>query len=249
MSQPTSIELFPAIPSKSVKPIGLTRELHFFVKRIIDILFSILILLVSSPLIIGIAILIRLDSPGPAIFVQKRIGSIRVSKDGREHWKIITFPFFKFRTMVNKADPEIHKQYVKALIENNERDMEILQGGDNHIKKLVNDPRVTRLGRILRKYSLDELPQFWNVLRGEMSLVGPRPVIPYEVELYRPWHWKRFHAKCGLTGSQQVYARCTDDFDSQIQMDIDYVEQQSLFLDIKLLIMTPLAVLKAEGAY
>jgi lipopolysaccharide/colanic/teichoic acid biosynthesis glycosyltransferase len=150
--------------------------------------------------------------------------------------------------MIHNADSKIHKAYVKALIEKDEVKMQAIQGGDNTIKKLIQDKRVTRLGHFLRKYSLDELPQFWNVLRGDISLVGPRPPLPYEVELYQPWHWKRFHAKGGITGLQQVCARCTIDFDSQVREDIHYIENQSFWLDMKLIIKTPIAMLRSKGA-
>jgi lipopolysaccharide/colanic/teichoic acid biosynthesis glycosyltransferase len=113
---------------------------------------------------------------------------------------------------------------------------------------LTEDPRVTRLGKFLRKSSIDELPQLWNVLRGDMSIVGPRPPIPYEVEMYKPWHRKRLMAKPGLTGLWQVTARSSADFDEMVRMDIWYIEHQSLWLDLRILLKTPLSVMSMEGA-
>lgn len=249
MTQQSTFEGMSALYVDSSQPMRLGRELTFISKRLIDILFSLLVLLFSSPILLAIAIVICLDSPGPPIFVQKRVGSRRVIKQGKEYWETFQFSFFKFRTMIHNADCQVHQAYIKALIENNEKDMQALQGGDNRIKKLVNDSRVTKFGKFLRKFSLDELPQFWNVLRGDMSLVGPRPALPYEVELYQPWHWKRYQAISGITGPQQIYARCTTDFDTQVQQDIYYIEHQSLWLDFKLLIKTPFKLIKPNGAY
>jgi len=150
--------------------------------------------------------------------------------------------------MVCNADSSLHKSYIKALINNDCKSMAALQGEYTKIRKLTHDPRVTRLGKILRKSSIDEIPQFFNVLKGEMSLVGPRPAIPYEVEMYKPWHYRRLETKPGITGLWQVTARCTADFDEIISLDIQYVDQQSFWLDLKILIKTPLAVLSCKGA-
>jgi lipopolysaccharide/colanic/teichoic acid biosynthesis glycosyltransferase len=147
------------------------------------------------------------------------------------------------------ADPSIHQAYVKALIENNLEQMTALQGAPTQPRKLVNDSRIIRPGKLLRKLSLDELPQLWNVLVGDMSLIGPRPAIPYEVDMYQPWHLRRLEAKPGLSGLQQVTARCVVDFDTQVQLDIDYVEKQSLWLDLIIMLRTPLAVFSTSGAY
>ncbi len=135
-----------------------------------------------------------------------------------------------------KADPAIHQAYVKALIENDEEKMTALQGAKTQPRKLVNDSRIIRPGKILRKLSLDELPQIWNVVKGDMSLVGPRPAIPYEVEMYKPWHLRRLEVQPGITGLQQVTNRCMTDFDQQVRLDIEYIENQSLWLDIKIII-------------
>src|SRR5262249_37268368 len=116
-------------------------------------------------------------------------------------------------------------------------------------RKLVDDERVIAPGRILRKLSLDELPQLWNVLHGEMSMIGPRPAISYEVEMYKPWHKLRLQAQPGISGLQQITARCTADFDEQVKLDLEYIEQQSIWLDLKIALKTPMAIIGASGAY
>jgi lipopolysaccharide/colanic/teichoic acid biosynthesis glycosyltransferase len=146
------------------------------------------------------------------------------------------------------ADSSVHKAYMRALIENDEKKMDELQGQSTKIRKLVRDPRITRPGKWLRKFSLDELPQFFNVLRGDMSLIGPRPAIPYEVELYKSWYMRRLEAQPGITGLQQVKARSTFDFDQQMRLDIQYIERQSFWLDLKIMIETPLVVISTKGA-
>ncbi len=124
-----------------------------------------------------------------------------------------------------------------------------VQGGETSVRKILKDPRLIRPGSWLRKFSLDELPQLWNVLRGDMSLIGPRPPISYEVNVYKPWHFRRFEAQPGISGLQQVKARCNKEFDEQVKLDIDYIENQSLWLDIKIAVKTPFAILSAKGAY
>jgi lipopolysaccharide/colanic/teichoic acid biosynthesis glycosyltransferase len=146
------------------------------------------------------------------------------------------------------ADSSVHKDYVQALIQNDQKRMFEIQGEDTQVRKLLNDPRIIQPGKFLRKFSLDELPQLWNVLHGEMSMIGPRPAIPYEVEIYKSWHYRRLEAQPGITGLQQVKARCTTDFDAQVKFDIEYVDNQSLWLDAKIALLTPLAVLSGRGA-
>jgi lipopolysaccharide/colanic/teichoic acid biosynthesis glycosyltransferase len=201
-----------------------------------------------SPLMFLIAVLIKLDNPGPVFFIQERVGARRMSRNGVSYWQQCFFRCYKFRTMICNADPSIHQAYVKALMRNDCEGMAALQGQPTQINKLVNDPRVTRLGRILRKCSLDELPQLINVLKGEMSLVGPRPAIPYEVEMYKPWQSRRLETQPGMTGLWQVTARSTATFDEIIMLDIQYIEQQSLWLDLKILLKTPLVVISCKGA-
>jgi lipopolysaccharide/colanic/teichoic acid biosynthesis glycosyltransferase len=225
-----------------------SRALYFAVKRVCDVVLAGLLLLVLSPLMLVIALLIVLDTPGPAIFRQDRVGARRRTRGHLPTWDIGIFAFYKFRTMCSGADPSAHRAYVQAYIHNDHESMAALQGGDNNLHKMVNDARVTHLGRFLRKSSLDELPQLWNVLQGDMSLVGPRPPIPYEVEMYEPWHWQRLETIPGLTGLWQVTARSSADFDEMVKLDLYYIENQSLWLDLKILFQTPLAVLRGKGA-
>jgi len=225
------------------------RSAHYIVKRIMDFTLALILLVLLSPVMLLTAIAILIYSPGPILFKQERVGAIRQSRDGHFHWKRTTFPCYKFRTMKTDADPSIHQAYVRAVIENDEAQMSILQGAPTQPRKLVNDSRITRPGKFLRKSSLDELPQLWNVLLGDMSLVGPRPAIPYEVEMYKSWHLRRLEARPGLTGLQQVTARCTADFDQQVQLDIEYIDNQSLWLDVKIILKTPLAIISTTGAY
>ena len=137
---------------------------------------------------------------------------------------------------------------MEAYIRNDSQGMAELHNGDEKVLKLQRDPRVTRLGWFLRRTSLDELPQLWNVLKGSMSLVGPRPPIPYEVEMYDAWHHLRLEAKPGMTGLWQVTARSSASFDRMVDLDVQYVESQSFRLDLKILLRTPLAVLRGHGA-
>ena len=200
-------------------------------KRVVDVLGSIFALLVLFPLFLVIAILVKLTSQGPVLFCQKRVG-----RYGKE------FYFYKFRTMYTGNDPQIHQDYVSKLIAGN-----VAQNG---VYKIVNDPRVTKLGRFLRKSSLDELPQFFNVLKNDMSLVGPRPPLPYEFERYQVWHKRRvLELKPGLTGLWQVAGRSRTTFDEMVRMDLKYSSSWTVWGDIKILSQTPRAVLTGVGAY
>lgn len=222
--------------------------LYYLSKRIIDVFVSMAALILLSPFMLLIAVLIRLDSPGSAIYTQKRVGSKRRKRNGHLYWEQAEFSFYKFRTMVKESDSSLHKAYIKALINHDEDEIRALNNPDSQLKKLVSDPRITRMGYFLRRSSLDELPQFWNILRGEMSLVGPRPAIPYEVEMYKPWYFRRFDAQPGLTGLWQVIARNSVDFDTMVRYDIEYAENQSLWQDLKLLLMTPMAIIIHRSA-
>jgi lipopolysaccharide/colanic/teichoic acid biosynthesis glycosyltransferase len=223
---------------------GKDDTLYFYGKRFLDIVLATLLLVVLSPLMLLIAVLIRLDTPGPIIFVQERVGARRRSRDGRTVWEIRNFPFYKLRSMVQDADPSTHQAHVKAYVEGRVEPSSTCSAKF----KLTDDPRVTRVGRMLRRTSLDELPQLINVLRGEMSLVGPRPVPTYEMAEYQPWHRERLAALPGLTGLWQVNGRCQVSFEEQIRMDIEYVRNPSLWLDLKLLFLTIPAVLSGRGA-
>jgi exopolysaccharide biosynthesis polyprenyl glycosylphosphotransferase len=200
-------------------------------KRVIDIGGSLAAIVLLSPLFLAIAAAIKLTSPGPVLFRQKRLGLL-----GKE------FDMLKFRSMYKDNNPRIHQEYVEKLIENK-------QEADG-VFKIQKDPRVTPFGHFLRKSSLDELPQFLNVLKGEMSLVGPRPPIPYEMEKYRSWHKRRvLEVKPGITGLWQVCGRSRTTFDEMVRLDIRYINEQSPWLDTKIVLQTPRAVLFGEGAY
>ncbi|HEX2922959.1 MAG TPA: sugar transferase [Chloroflexota bacterium] len=201
-------------------------------KRAADVVLSAAALLVLSPVLLALAILIKLDSPGPVLFRQTRVG-----KDGKP------FTFLKFRSMRPNADVSIHRDHVAALIAGHDQ-----APADGKSAKLERDPRITGIGRVLRKTSIDELPQLINVLRGEMSLVGPRPPIPYEVELYEEWYKRRFEALPGITGWWQVMGRNRVSFDDAMKLDIYYVDHMSLWFDLRILVLTPFAVLTGNGA-
>lgn len=204
-------------------------------KRGLDICAAAALLAVLSPLFLVIAALVKRKSPGPIFFRQVRIGEF-----GRP------FTMLKFRTMHVKNDDAIHKAFVSQLIKG-----DAPQSGNaaDTPFKIVNDPRVTPVGRVLRKTSLDELPQLWNVLRGDMSLVGPRPPLQYEVEQYKPWHYRRvLEAKPGITGLWQVSGRSRTTFDDMVRLDLRYAKNPSAWTDIKILLATPRAVISGKGA-
>jgi len=224
------------------------KNFYYFTKRIIDIIISLFALILLFPFMLLIAILIRIDSPGPVIFTQKRITTLRKKVNGAYEWDRVEFSFYKFRTMKHNADSTLHRNYVKALIEHEDQTLSSLSNANPKIKKLTNDPRITRLGRLLRRSSIDELPQFWNVLKGDMSVVGPRPAIPYELDFYKPWYFRRFQSKPGLTGLWQVVARCSIDFDGMVKLDIEYIRKQSFIEDLKIILMTPVAIFLHRGA-
>lgn len=244
------------------------RRVYYAVKRMLDFLLAAVLLVLLLPLMGVIALAIYVYSPGSVFFVQKRVGAVRRINGGLITWERKDFNCYKFRTMRPDVDSAIHQAYIKALIENDREKMSaiqnaatrptgkvspeqraVAQSAQTRPNKLVDDARVIVPGRILRKLSLDELPQLWNVLRGEMSMIGPRPAIPYEVEMYKPWHLLRLQAQPGISGLQQVTARCTTDFDEQVHLDIEYVEKQSLWLDLMITIKTPIAIIFAKGAH
>jgi lipopolysaccharide/colanic/teichoic acid biosynthesis glycosyltransferase len=190
-------------------------------------------MLVLLPIFVTLAILVKLTSRGPVFYCQKRVGQ-----------KGKLFDFYKFRSMYVDNDPESHREYATQFIEG---DPQVQQ--PNGLYKLVNDPRVTRLGRFLRRSSLDELPQFFNVLRGDMSLVGPRPPLPYEFARYRTWHRRRvLEIRPGLTGLWQVRGRSRTTFEEMVRMDLHYARTWSLWMDIKIILQTPAAMFTATGA-
>ena len=207
-----------------------------YIKRLIDVIGSIFLIVLFSPLMLIISILVKITSKGPVLYSQKRIGYL-----GRE------FSFLKFRSMVVNNDNQIHKEYVKKLIKGENR--EINQGDEkNPVFKLKDDPRITPVGRFIRAFSLDEFPQFFNVFRGDMSLVGPRPPLPYEVTEYNRWHYRRiFDVKPGITGLWQVSDRSRMTFDEMVRLDIYYSQNWSFLLDLKILLNTFKAVVGSEG--
>ena len=204
-------------------------------KRSMDIVGSLALLLLLSPLFLAIAGLVKLSSPGPVLFRQVRIGQM-----------MKPFMMSKFRTMFADADHGIHHNYVSWFITSSGQGQE---QDKSKLFKLTNDPRITPIGRILRKTSLDELPQLWNVLRGEMSLVGPRPPLRYELQQYKPWHRHRvLDSMPGITGLWQVTGRSRTTFDEMVRLDLRYARGRSLWADIKILLATPAAVIKGKGA-
>jgi lipopolysaccharide/colanic/teichoic acid biosynthesis glycosyltransferase len=206
------------------------------VKRMMDIAGSVAALIAFSPVFLAIALAIKLTSNGPIFFRQQRIGQYGVP-----------FTFLKFRSMRVNNDASIHKEYVRQLIAG-QADSKSKSNGTG-IYKLTNDNRITKIGGFIRRTSLDELPQFLNVLLGEMSLVGPRPAIGYEVEAYDTWHRRRvLEAKPGITGLWQVEGRSRVKFDDMVRLDLRYANNWSPWMDVKILLKTPAAMLFTEGA-
>ena len=203
-------------------------------RRVVDIVFALGLILLFSPILIGVAIAVRLDSRGPALFRQRRVGY-----DERE------FTLFKFRSMRLDADPRGHQEYVTALIKGADA---VEAGGGDKLYKIAVDNRITPVGRFIRRWSLDELPQFFNVLLGDMTLVGPRPSIPYEVEEYPTWYLQRFSVKPGLTGLWQVSGRSERSYEEMVRLDVQYTERRSVALDLSILVKTPWTVLSRKGA-
>jgi len=224
------------------------RRLYFTCKRALDFSVAAVLLIILSPLMLLIAILIKLDSPGPAIFRQPRVRLRRMGHGQGATWELGTFTFLKFRSMVDGADPNIHRNFTRALLTNDQVTVEEMLAGESHLKKMTKDARITRVGRWLRKSSLDELPQFWNVLAGDMSLVGPRPPTVYEAEMYDRWQAQRMGTVPGMTGLWQTAGRCHLGYEGMIQSDTEYIQSQSFWLDLKILVLTPIAVLRARGA-
>jgi lipopolysaccharide/colanic/teichoic acid biosynthesis glycosyltransferase len=199
-------------------------------KRAVDLLLAAVLLILLTPVLIVVAILVCIDSPGPVLFRQRRIGA-----GGR------TFVMYKFRTMYQQADAAIHAAYYRELIRGAAQPR-------NGLFKLVDDQRVTPLGHLLRRFSLDELPQLFNVLSGDMSLVGPRPPIPYEVDEYGPRERLRLRVVPGLTGLWQVSGRSRLTFQEMIDLDLRYIDDWSIWLDLWIMLRTPLVMLRGSGA-
>ena len=216
--------------SQSIRPI-VVQPLDFNprylrAKRVLDIVFTLLV--APFLLLVGvvIALCIKLDSKGPVFYRQTRIG-----QNG------VPFQMLKFRSMYVNGDESIHRKRVEEMMRNGQE-----------LQKIQNDPRITKVGRFIRKVSFDELPQFWNVLMGDMTLVGPRPPIAYEVALYSERDWQRLSGLPGLTGTWQVYGRSAVTFADMVNMDIAYLEEQSLWKDIKLIFLTVPVMIFGKGA-
>ena len=228
LSHRINLKTINGIPQLTLKG-NKIKGLHRLIKRSVDLLCSVLGILLCAPLFFIIAILIKGTMPGPVFFRQKRLG-----KDGKK------FIFYKFRTM-NENGENPHKEFMANFIKKS--------GSSRGTYKLREDSRITRLGYFLRRSSLDELPQLINVFRGEMSLVGPRPAIPYEIIHYQKWHKRRLSAKPGITGLWQVSGRSSVSFNDMVLLDLYYIDNWSLWLDFLLLIKTIPAVLTEKGAY
>jgi lipopolysaccharide/colanic/teichoic acid biosynthesis glycosyltransferase len=204
---------------------------QLILKRSVDVVLALLLLLGLLPVCLLAVEAVWLSSPGPIVFRQQRAG-----KDGRLFW------MYKFRTMVTNGDSQIHAAYYRQLVSGEAAPID-------GAFKLARDPRVTRVGRFLRRTSVDEIPQLVNVLTGDMSLVGPRPPIPYETELYGPRERRRLDVVPGITGLWQVSGRSSLSFQEMIDLDLAYIANWSIWLDLKILLLTPLAVLTGTGAW
>ena len=230
---PTNVTLYPDL----MNPPRRKRSL-LIMKRVIDATVSGLGLLALSPVFLAIAVAIKLTSNGPVFFKQERVG---------QYGKLFTV--LKFRSMYANNDHSVHKEYVTKLIAD-QAERKMVEGSTDGVYKLTDDRRITPLGKVLRRTSLDEFPQIINVFRGEMSLVGPRPAIPYELAAYQTWHRRRIlEAKPGITGLWQVTGRSLVKFDDMVRLDLRYATSWSLGLDVWILLRTPMAVIRGAGAY
>jgi exopolysaccharide biosynthesis polyprenyl glycosylphosphotransferase len=229
IGQRVAVHSVEALPMIGLPPVRLSRSSQF-VKRLVDVIGSSILLVVTLPILVGAAVAVRLDSPGPALFRQRRIGQ-----------GMRDFTLLKFRTMKVDTDQSVHRDYIRDTMTAG------ATVGDNGIYKLDRADSVTRVGRFLRKTSIDELPQLLNVLKGDMSLVGPRPCLRYETELFRPHQFERFLVPSGITGLWQVTARARSTFGEALDMDVAYARGWSLGLDFRLLFQTPLQLLRQRG--
>ena len=220
----------PAVgPTAEMLPVPLVERNSSFelVKRAVDVTAAVLLLVLLAPVLLAIALLVKLDSPGPVLFRQRRYGR-----------DMEPFTFLKFRTMHHGASAELHRRYIEELATGQD------SGRTGELKKLTNDPRVTRVGGPLRKLSLDELPQLFNVVVGQMSLVGPRPAIEYELDFYEPRHFERFNVRPGLTGLWQVSGRSELGFREMLDLDVEYSRTCTPGLDARCLLRTPQALVR-----
>jgi lipopolysaccharide/colanic/teichoic acid biosynthesis glycosyltransferase len=204
-------------------------------KNILDKVFALILIVTLSPFLLIITVLLRLDSKGSPVFCREQVGK-------NENF----FKMYKFRTMYINNDDSEYKSYLRTYVLENAPYTKD-QNGKN-IYKVINDPRVTKFGAFLRKTNLDELPQLLNVLKGEMSFIGPRPDIPFAVKMYKDWQYERLSVKPGITGLWQVYKRQELSFEDMVRLDIDYIKRESLFLDIKIVIKTVSVILGNNGS-
>ncbi len=220
----------PVIVASAAPPVAAgeaTRQAGLIARRGLDVVVATLVLLCLLPLLLVVAALIKLDTPGPILFRQRRLG-----KD------MHPFTVLKFRTMRTDATSDAHMRYIAQLAQSQNG------GDDSTLKKLTDDPRITRVGRTLRRLSIDELPQLVNVLLGQMALVGPRPAIEYELEHYEPVHFERFQVPPGITGLWQVSGRSALGFTEMLDLDAEYATHATLGTDLKILVRTPRAAIR-----
>lgn len=225
MSEQQKINQFEDIGLAPPNFIKRDSKVYLFLKRLMDIVFSVAAIIILLPLFIIVAVIIKLDSKGPVLFIQKRCG-----KDGK------IFKMYKFRSMCMDAEEKLDQ-------------IHHLNDVEEPLFKIKDDPRLTRVGRFLRRTSIDELPQLINIIKGDMSLVGPRPPLPSEVEKYNSWQKLRLSVKPGLTGLWQISGRSNLGFDEMVRLDLKYIAERNLVYDIKIIIKTIPAVLKFYGAY
>ena len=221
-----------AIPNVSTESRG-----YLAAKRALDLTLALTALVILSPILAVVAVLIRTTSNGPAIYRQTRIG-----RNGQP------FVVYKFRTMYQDADPAIHQRYVEQYADDDFDVEKVVVGDALAPLKMVHDPRITPLGHHLRRTSIDELPQLVNVIKGEMSLVGPRPDVPYSVALYKDWHKQRLSVLPGITGLCQIRGRGRVSYDEGMRLDCEYVQRRSLWLDLEIIFLTIPAVVSMRGA-
>jgi len=228
------MEAYGVSEAVSLDVTGVARPRTALVCRVLDVLIAAVLLALLLPLFVAVALAIRLDSPGPMLYRQLRVGV-----------GMRRFTLHKFRTMRPEADSQPHHDYVAGLIRG---EAETVSRSHGSLYKLAHDERITPVGRFLRRWSLDELPQLFNVLRGEMSLVGPRPAIPYELDHYERSWYRRFSVKPGLTGLWQVSGRSRLSTPEMVELDLEYVERSSIWLDIQILFRTIPTLIRGDGA-
>jgi lipopolysaccharide/colanic/teichoic acid biosynthesis glycosyltransferase len=215
------------------------RQAYEIAKRVLDVVIALTVLVLLFPLWVLIAIAVCLTSSGPAFYCQRRV----VGKGGGE------FTVYKFRTMFHNNDDTLHKHAIARFLDGQPLSVVEKNSTQTPIYKLTDDPRVTPFGRILRKTGLDEVPQFLNVLRGDMSVVGPRPPLYYEYERYAEHHKSRLEVLPGITGLYQITARSQVTFEEMVEIDLDYIQRRSMWLDLKIILLTPWVMLTGKGAH